>query len=50
LAYYIALKKAPEKVQLLKPLYEEEFQRAMSQDEPRSSFRISPDIRSYEIA
>ena len=50
LAYYIALKQAPEKVQLLKPLYEEGFQRALSQDEPRSSFRISPDIRSYEIA
>lgn len=50
LAYYLALKRAPEKVQLLKPLYEEEFQRALSQDEPRSSFRIAPDIRSYEIA
>jgi hypothetical protein len=50
LAYYLALKRAPEKVQLLKPLYEEEFQRALSQDEPRSSFRVSPDIRSYEIA
>jgi len=50
LAYYIALKKAPEKVQMLKPLYEEEFQRALAQDEPRSSFRVSPDIRSYEIA
>ena len=50
LAYYLALKRAPDKVQLLKPLYEEEFQRALSQDEPRSSFRVSPDIRSYEIA
>jgi len=50
LAYYIALKRAPEKVQLLKQLYEEEFLRALAQDEPRSSFRVSPDIRSYDIA
>jgi hypothetical protein len=50
LAYYLALKRAPEKVQLLKQLYEEEFLRALSQDEPRSSFRIAPDTRSYDIA
>ena len=50
LAYYIALKRAPEKVQLLKGLYEEEFQRAMSQDEERASFRVAPDLRNYNIA
>lgn len=50
LAYYMALKRAPEKVQLLKALYEEEFQRAMSQDEERASFRIAPNLRSYNIA
>jgi hypothetical protein len=50
LAYYMALKRAPEKVQLLKALYEEEFQRAMSQDEERASFRVSPYLRSYDIA
>lgn len=50
LAYYLALKKAPEKVQLLKGLYEEEFTRALSQDEERASFRISPDLRNYNIA
>jgi len=50
LAYYMALKRAPEKVQLLKALYEEEFQRAMSQDEERASFRIAPGLRSYNIA
>jgi hypothetical protein len=32
LAYYLALKKAPDKVQMLKSLYEEEFDRAY---EPR---------------
>ena len=50
LSYYLALKKAPEKVQMLKQLYEEEFTRALSQDEERASFRISPDLRSYNIA
>jgi len=47
LAYYISLKKAPDRTGMLKQLYEEEFLRAMNQDEPRSSFRIAPDLRSY---
>ena len=42
LAYYIAIKKAPERVTLLKQMYEEEFERALSQDEDRTSFRIAP--------
>ena len=50
LAYYIALKRAPEKVQLLKSLYEEEFTRAMSQDEDRASFSVAPDLRNYNTA
>ena len=50
LAYYIALKKAPDRVEMLKALYEEEFLRALSQDEERASFRVSPDLRSYNIA
>ena len=50
LAYYIALKKAPDRVQLLKAMYEEEFDRALSQDEERASFRVAPDLRSYNIA
>ena len=50
LAYYIALKKAPEKVQMLKAVYEEEFDRALSQDEERASFRVAPDLRGYNIA
>ena len=50
LAYYIALKKAPEKVQMLKAVYEEEFDRALSQDEYRASFRVAPDLRGYNIA
>ena len=50
LAYYLALKRAPEKVQILKSLYEEEFNRALSQDEERASFRVAPDLRNYNIA
>ena len=50
LAYYIALKKAPDRVQMLKAMYEEEFDRALSQDEERASFRVAPDLRSYNIA
>jgi len=50
LAYYMALKRAPEKVQMLKAMYEEEFARALSQDEARASFRVAPDLRNYNIA
>jgi len=35
---------------MLKALYEEEFQRALSQDEDRASFRVAPDLRGYTIA
>ena len=45
LAYYISLKRAPERTSQLKSLYEEEFDRAMSQDEDRASYRVRPDIR-----
>ena len=50
LAYYLSLKRAPERTQMLKALYEEEFARAMSQDEDRASFRVSPSLRSYNNA
>ncbi len=50
LAYYMSLKRAPERTGLLKGLYEEEFQRALSQDEDRASFKISPNLRSYNNA
>jgi hypothetical protein len=49
LAYYISLKRAPERTALLKQLYEEEFLRAMSQDEERASFRVSPDLTGYNV-
>ena len=46
LAYYIAIKKAPDRVGMLKQMYEDEFQRALSQDEDTSSFRIAPYLRN----
>lgn len=49
LAYYIALKRAPDRVQMLKAVYEEEFQRAMDEDRDRASFQITPSLRNYRI-
>ncbi len=50
LAYYISLKRAPDRTGVLKQLYEEEFLRAMNTDEERASYRIKPDLRSYNRA
>ena len=42
MAYYLAMKKAPEKIQLLKAVYDEEFERARQEDRERSSFSAVP--------
>ena len=42
LAYYIALKKAPTRIQVLKGLYEEEMDRAMTEDRDRANLTITP--------
>ena len=47
LSYYISMKRAPDRSQLLKAVYEEEFNRAMDEDRDRASFRVAPDLRSY---
>ena len=49
LAYYIALKRAPERVQMLKAVYEEEMRRAIDEDRDRASFQITPSLRNYRI-
>jgi hypothetical protein len=49
MAYYIALKKAPERIQLLKNVYEEEFQRAADEDEDRVSLKLQPDIQYLRV-
>ncbi len=42
LAYYIAMKKAPDRIGLLKQIYEDEFQRAADQDGERTSLFLTP--------
>jgi hypothetical protein len=44
LAYYLAIKNAPERVQMLKMLYEDELQRALQEDGSSSSTYISPKV------
>ena len=50
LAYYISIKKNPQMTAQLKAIYDEEFNRALSQDEDRASFKVSPNLRSYNSA
>jgi len=42
LAYYLAVKKAPDRIAMLKQFYEEEFARAASEDRERSSYFAVP--------
>ena len=44
LAYYLAMKKAPERIQLLKAAYEDEWQRAAAEDSTRASVNLVPKI------
>lgn len=50
LAYYISMKRAPERMPMLKAVYDEEFLRAMSQNEERAPYSVAPDLRSYNTA
>ena len=50
LAYYIAIKKAPERIQMLKAIYDEEFDRAQAEDRDRASFNIAPNLRYYRVS
>jgi len=49
LAYYLSMKKAPERVQLLKAVYEEEFQRAADEDEDRVPLKLQPSISYLRV-
>ena len=46
LAYYLAMKRAPERVQLLKAVYEEEFLRAATEDQDRVPLTLVPTASS----
>lgn len=50
LAYYIALKRAPERIQMLKAVYEEEFDRASTEDRDRSSFNVTPQYQYLRVS
>ena len=47
LAYYMALKNAPDRAQAMKQIYEEDFARAANEDSEWGSLYIRPDNRSY---
>ena len=47
LAYYIALKRAPERIQMLKAVYEEEFERAAAEVRDRASLSLTPSRDYY---
>ena len=47
LAYYIAMKRTPDRVQLLKAMYEEEFERASAEDRDRSNLSLTPSSTYY---
>jgi len=49
LAYYIAMKRAPDRVQMLKSVYEEEFQRAADEDEDRVPLKLQPSIQYLRV-
>ena len=49
LAYYISMKRAPERAQLLKVVYEEEFQRAADEDEGRTPLKLQPSIQYLRV-
>jgi len=49
LAYYIAVKRAPNRVQMLKAMFDEEFERAMTEDRDRASFNVVPKYDYYRV-
>ena len=50
LAYYISIKKAPDRVTMLKAMYDEEFLRAQTEDRARASFSVSPNLQFYRVS
>ena len=49
LSYYIAMKRAPERLQMLKSIYEEEFQRASDEDEDRVPLKLQPSMSYLRV-
>ena len=49
LAYYMSMKRAPERSQLLKVVYEEEFQRAADEDQGRTPLKLQPSLSYLRV-
>jgi hypothetical protein len=49
LSYYLAIKKAPDRIQMLKAIYDEEFERAQAEDRDRASFSVTPNLQYYRV-
>ena len=49
LAYYIAMKKAPDRVQMLKSIYDQEFTLAATEDRDRASLSLTPGRSTYRV-
>jgi|TARA_R100000908_G_scaffold49953_2_gene25292 hypothetical protein len=49
LAYYIAMKRTPDRIQMLKTVYEEEFQRASDEDEDRVPLKLQPSFQYLRV-
>ena len=49
LSYYLAIKRAPDRIQLLKSIYEEEFQRAADEDEDRVPLKLQPSFEYLRV-
>lgn len=49
LSYYLSMKRAPERIQILKAVYEEEFQRAAEEDEDRVPLKLQPSSRYLRV-
>lgn len=49
LAYYLSIKRAPDRIQMLKAAYEEEIDRALAEDRDRASFNVTPQLNYYRV-
>ena len=49
LAYYMAMKRAPDRIQMLKTVYEEEFQRAADEDQGRTPLKLQPSLSYLRV-
>tara|TARA_R100000935_G_C2781472_1_gene141881 strand:+ start:14 stop:679 length:666 start_codon:yes stop_codon:yes gene_type:complete len=49
LSYYMAMKRAPDRIQMLKSVYEEEFQRAADEDQGRTPLKLQPSLSYLRV-